>query len=316
MGGLFLGVDGGQSSTTALIGDENGKILGAGKGGPCNHVKTGDGREKFANAIRGCVGDACRQAGVDMDAVVFESACLGFSGGPKDKEPLLKEMIRSRRMQVSTDAPIALAGATGGEPGIITIAGTGSICWGRNSQGRSARAGGWGYIFGDEGGAFDITRQALRAALRLEEGWGPPTVLRARLLEATGAESANDLLHRCYTVDLPRPKIAALSKVVDQAAEEGDTVARQILERAAQELAEITSAVRTQIFEKEELVMVAYIGGAFKSRLLRERFRELVELGGNNRVGPPIYPPAAGALIEAYAAAGLRPALSSVPELK
>ncbi len=316
MGELFLGVDGGQSSTTALIGDENGKILGAGKGGPCNHVKTGDGREKFANAIRGCVGDACRQAGVDMDTVVFESACLGFSGGPKDKEPILQEMIRSRRMQVTTDAPIALAGATGGEPGIITIAGTGSICWGRNSQGRSARAGGWGYIFGDEGGAFDITRQALRAALRMEEGWGPPTALRARLLEATGAESANDLLHRCYTVDLPRPKIAALSKVVDQTAEEGDTAARQILERAAQELAEITAAVRTQIFEKEEFVMVAYIGGAFKSRLLRERFRELVELGGNNRVAPPLYPPAAGALIEAYAAAGLRPALSSVPELK
>ncbi len=316
MSALFLGVDGGQSSTTALIGDENGKIVGAGRGGPCNHVKTGDGREKFVNAIRGCVGEACRQAGVDMDTVVFESACLGFSGGPKDKEPILREMIRTRRMQVSTDAPIALAGATGGEPGIITIAGTGSISWGRNAKGQTARAGGWGYVFGDEGGAFDIARQALRAALRLEEGWGPPTALRARLLEATGAESANDLLHRCYTVDWPRPKIAALSKVVDQTAEEGDAAARQILERAAQELAEITAAVRGQLFEKEELVRVAYIGGAFKSRSLRERFRELVELGGQNRVGPPLYPPAAGALIEAYAAAGLRPVISQVPELK
>src|SRR5258708_21745706 len=108
-------------------------------------------------------------------------------------------MLRVDRLTVAHDGFIALAGATAGAPGIIAIAGTGSFCFGRNASGRTARAGGWGYIFGDEGGGFDLTRQALRAALRMEEGWGPPTVLRQRLLEATGAADANDLLHRFYT---------------------------------------------------------------------------------------------------------------------
>src|SRR5258706_176871 len=80
--------------------------------------------------------------------------------------------------------------------------------------GRAARAGGWGYIFGDEGGGFDITRQALRAALRFEEGWGPATALRVMLLQATGARDANDALHRFYTQEYPRPRIASFSRLV------------------------------------------------------------------------------------------------------
>lgn len=79
----FFGVDGGQSSTTALIGDETGRVVGVGRGGPCNHVGGPAGREKFVRAIEGCVGQACRDARLDPAAVVFEAACLGFSGGPK-----------------------------------------------------------------------------------------------------------------------------------------------------------------------------------------------------------------------------------------
>ena len=90
---------------------------------------------------------------------------------------------------------VALAGAHAGEPGIITVAGTGTISFGRNAAGKYARAGGWGYVYGDEGGGFDIVRQAVRAILRYEEGWGPPTLLTAKLLEATGMKLANDLLH-------------------------------------------------------------------------------------------------------------------------
>ena len=83
MPGLFLGVDGGQSSTTALIGDENGRVAGFGRGGPCNHVRASEGRAKFLNAIGGCVRAALEQAGVAR--AEFEAACLGFSGGPADK---------------------------------------------------------------------------------------------------------------------------------------------------------------------------------------------------------------------------------------
>src|SRR5258708_6383092 len=196
---LFLGVDGGQSSTTALIGDETGRVLGAGQGGPCNHVGAAEGRAKLMRAVQDSVAKARAQAHLGRAQVRYEAACFGMSGGPEDKEALLAEILRAGKLIVTHDGLIALSGATAGQPGIVTIAGTGSFAFGRNAAGETARAGGWGYIFGDEGGGFDITRQMLRAALRFEEGWGPPTALRETLLAATGAPDVNAVLHRFYT---------------------------------------------------------------------------------------------------------------------
>ena len=164
---LFLGVDGGQSSTTALIGDENGRVLGVGRAGPCNHAGAAEGRSKFVHALGACVQDALAQASeairkatpdvseATADATRFECACLGFSGGPEDKEKLAREIVDAKQYAFTHDALIALSGAAAGGPGVVTIAGTGSIAFGRNSVGRTARAGGWGYTFGDDGGAFD-----------------------------------------------------------------------------------------------------------------------------------------------------------------
>ncbi len=210
----FLGVDGGQSSTTAIIGDENGRVVGIGTRRTVqSRGRSRKGRAKFVARLQSSLQAACAQAGLNAASVRFTSACLGFSGGPADKESILAEILASDRTLVTDDAFIALAGATAGEPGLVVIAGTGSIAFGRNAGGRTARAGGWGYIFGDEGGGFWIARQAIRAALRFEEGWGVPTSLRARLLDAVIAQNArvrnmNDLLHRCYTPEFPRPRIA------------------------------------------------------------------------------------------------------------
>ena len=312
----FLGIDGGQSSTTALIGDEFGRVLGMGRAGPCNHVATGEGRAKFADAIQGCLGAACAQAGLDLSSVRFAAACLGFSGGPADKESILREMIATEQMSVTHDALIALSGATAGQPGLIAIAGTGSIAFGRNASGKTARAAGWGYMFGDEGSGFYITRQALRAALRSEEGWGPSTSLRAVLLDATGAANVDELLHRLYTPEFPRSRIAGLAKFVDEAAENGDSTAHNILSEAAQQLAIIAAAVRGQLFKPQEAVRVSYVGGVFRSRLLLEKFRLLVEMEEGNQVSPPVYGPAAGALLEAYQTSGIHVMLSNVREEK
>jgi N-acetylglucosamine kinase-like BadF-type ATPase len=305
---LFLGVDGGQSSTTALVADETGRVLGYGRAGPCNHVRGPAGREKFVVAIEGCLKEAGAAAGIDALAARYEAACLGFSGGPADKRSILEQMLRVERLIVTTDALIALAGATAGGPGVIVIAGTGSIAFGRDAGGRTARAGGWGYIFGDEGGGFDITRQALRAILRAEEGWGSPTALRDALLADTGAADANDLLHRFYTSDYPRPRIASYARLVGEVALAGDSVAREILEDAAARLAGFAGAVRSTL-ALDAACPVAHIGGVFRSDIVRERFSSLV--GGSHA---PRFAPAAGALLEAYRAAGLRPALSNLPE--
>ena len=129
---VYLGVDGGQSSTTALIGDEAGRVLGRGRGGPCNHAGSVEGREKFNRAMRDCLGGACTQAGLDPAHVRFAAACLGLSGGPEDKQAILREILRAEKLILTIDAVVALSGATAGQPGIITIAGTGSIAFGRN----------------------------------------------------------------------------------------------------------------------------------------------------------------------------------------
>lgn len=363
---LFLGIDGGQSRTTALIGDENGRVLGVGRAGPSNRAGEGEGREKFVQALRACIRDACSQATdalaqttamlpeTTSNGIRFESACFGFSGGPSDKEALAREIVDAKQYAFTHDALIALSGATAGGHGVVTIAGTGSIAFGRSCVGRTARAGGWGYTFGDEGGAFDLVRKALRAALRFEEGWGPPTALRDALLEAAGTDPAqlrrdgapsgserssselrrdsterssfhgylgtdagtarnvNDLLHRFYTGEFPRARIAAFAPLVDEVALAGDAVARDILNGAAQSLATIAAAVREQLFAPAEIVTMSYTGGAFQSAMLLERFRLLVELVDGNRVTGPRFGPAAGALIEAYRLAGIECALDGM----
>jgi N-acetylglucosamine kinase-like BadF-type ATPase len=306
---LFLGVDGGQSGTTALIGDETGRILGEGEAGPCNHAGALEGRGKLQRAVEGSLQQACSQAGLDAATVRFEVACFGMSGGPDDKQEILRAILRTNRLIVTTDAVTALAGATPGGRGIIVIAGTGSIAFGRNADGRTARAGGWGYIFGDEGGAFDMVRQALRAALRMEEGWGHPTALRETLLTATDSRDANQLLHRFYTDEWPRSRVAGLASMVDRAATDGDAIANEIVRSSAMYLAMLCGSVRDQLWKSGDTVEVAYIGGVFQSLLLLERFRLLVELEDGNRCTPPLYGPALGALLEAYRAAGLNPEL-------
>jgi N-acetylglucosamine kinase-like BadF-type ATPase len=300
---LFLGVDGGQSSTTALIGDEHGHILGRGAGGPCNHATAAEGRANLERAVSASVAAACLEANLDPVTVHFAAACFGMSGGPHDKQTILAALLPADRVIVTHDAAIALSGATARGQGIVTIAGTGSIAFARNAAGQTARAGGWGFVFGDEGSAFDIVRQALRAALRMEEGWGPPTVLHQFLVEATASPSANQAMHLFYTPDWPRSRIASLAFLVDRAAAEGDSVALRALENAAQELAMLTASVRAQLWQPGDAVEVAYIGGVFASPRLLERYRMLVELEAGNRCAPPLHPPAEGALLEAIRAA-------------
>jgi N-acetylglucosamine kinase-like BadF-type ATPase len=257
--------------------------------------------------------EACAQASLDLASIAFHSACLGFSGGIADKERFTRELLRADRYKITHDAEVALIGATAGDPGIIMISGTGSISFGRNAHGRTARAGGWGYIFGDEGSGFDLTRQALRAALRLEEGWGRPTLLRELLLKETKANSINSLLHHFYTPEYPRARIAALSGLVSDAAEAGDPVAEHLLFDAATQLVNYVEGVHQQLFEPSEVVPIAYVGGVFKSRLLLSEFLTSIRYRLGCRAQEPKHGPAAGALICAMRFGGYEVLPSSLP---
>ncbi len=296
---LFLGVDGGQSSTTALIGDASGNILASGTGGPSNHVGAAQGRERLRQAVSVALSGACADLGCADASIEFEAACLGFTGGIDRKEEILREVVRCRRMLVTDDVTIALAGAHLDGTGVVTIAGTGSVSMGRNAAGEIARAGGWGYRFGDEGGAWGIVREALRAAFRWKEGWGPATLLHDLFLHETGDCDIHVLRRRLYTEEYPRPRIAAFSKLVDEAAQQGDEVALDILRNAAESLSIISHVVRRQVFARADSVDVAYVGGTFSSRIVLEEFRRRVESQGDTRLVSPRHDPTMGALLEA-----------------
>jgi N-acetylglucosamine kinase-like BadF-type ATPase len=309
---LFLGVDGGQSSTKALIGDASGRILGRGSAGPCNHVSTDEARAKFLRTIAECVSAARADAGIGLE-VRFRAACFGMSGGPEDKAALLREVVDADEWLITHDGLIALSGALAGEDGIVAIAGTGSFVFGRRGP-QTIRVGGWGYLYGDEGSGFWIAKQALRAALRQEEGWGPSTALHPLLLQATEASTANEVLHLFYTPEWPRSRVAQLTAAVDSAAEAGDDTANAILDWAGQELATSVGHAREPLWgpgEKDE-VAASYIGGVFRSRIVLARFTQALRAGWNIGVRPPVWGGEAGALIEAYRLAGIQPILREV----
>jgi N-acetylglucosamine kinase-like BadF-type ATPase len=308
---LYLGVDGGQSSTTAFIANEHGRILGRGVGGPCNHASAVEGRRKFLSAVGDCLRQACEEAGLSTDTVRFSATCFGLSGGAEDKAAFIYELVRSEKYKLTHDGEIALTGATGGAPGIIIIAGTGSFAFGRNASGVTGRSGGWGYIYGDEGGAFDLTRRALRAALRQEEGWGPETLLRQLLLQATGTTSADQLLHQFYA-DVPRSTVATYAPLVTRAAQDGDAVASSILEEAASALCGYVRGVYRQLFGPDDAPRVSHIGGVFQSQLLLHRFATEVRKTISPDFGPPLYPPVLGAVLEAFGLDGVK-AVPDVP---
>jgi len=317
---FYLGVDGGQSSTVALIGDENGVVVGYGVGGPSNHVEGPGGHEKLRNAVIASVGAAWEGSpygGAGKRWPHFESAFFGMTGGAKDKREIIGELIQARELDVSHDAITALIGATEGNPGIIVIAGTGSIAFGLNARGQTARAGGWGYVFGDDGSAFGLARDALRAALRFEEGWGPATELRERIIRFSEASDLDAALHKWYTVEFSRPRVASFSKQIDEAAAAGDRMAREILRHGAAQLLLLVEHVRPRLFPPEQTVLVSYGGGVWKSKIVRNRFKKLLEAQGNYHVIPPVLGPAAGALLAAYRNAGITEIkLKNLPQAK
>ena len=302
-GRLFLGVDGGQSSTKAVIGDAGGKLLGRGRAGPCNHASKSEGRSKLSTAVSAVVDDALDVAGLPV-STEFEAACFGMSGGPADKRDLIAGIVRADAIRVLDDAEVALEGAVQGGAGAIVIAGTGSIALARDTAGKRVRCGGWGYIFGDEGGAFSIVRKAVRLALAAEEGWGDQTSLVDLFLGVTGLDSVNKAMHCFYGPDWPRDRIARLAPDIDTAAEAGDRCAAEALQASGRALGDLAVTVTGMLELPRAQVPVHYSGGVFRSRRVLESF--MSRCGEQHcRVETAAHDGAIGALLLAYDMAGV-----------
>jgi N-acetylglucosamine kinase-like BadF-type ATPase len=165
---------------------------------------------------------------------------------------------------VVNDALLALVAGVDRDPGIVVIAGTGAIAYGRNARNLAARAGGWGHLLDDEGSGYWIGIGALKAVMREADGRGPATDLTPRILAHFGVAAASDLVHVVYYRDLSRQEIAALSVLVQQSREAGDRTACDLLDAAASELAGAARSVTARLGLQKEPFSYVLSGGVFR----------------------------------------------------
>ncbi len=310
---LLVAVDGGQTATKALVATVDGTVLAAGRGGPSDHFHGPGGVEKNRRAIQEAVRSVLSAAGADPQDVV--SIGLGLTGAPTGGEQtpvvhqIVREILPAPAIAVVPDYVTNLAGASGGEPGVVLIAGGGAIGYGLTADGREALAGGFGYLLGDEGSAFDIGLRAIAAACRAEDRRGQPTSLRAVTLAHFGIATMRAIPRVVYQEGFSRERISLLAPAVVDAARNGDTAARRILATAGEELATTALGVIRQLFPNGEPVAVYLTGGVFGAgdALLVSFQATLHEGWPTADARLPRFPPVVGGLIVAIRALGREP---------
>jgi N-acetylglucosamine kinase-like BadF-type ATPase len=292
----YIGIDGGGTKTTCAVGDER-TLLATATAGPSNIVRVGEAqvRDSLHRAIR----QVCAAAGITPEQV--KRTCLGGSGaGRPELARVVREIlaeILSTPVDVVGDMEIALEAAFDTRPGVIVIAGTGSIAYGRDQQGRTLRAGGWGFAIGDEGSAHWIGRTAVNALLRASDRSDAATQskLAEGFFQVWKVTSLPDLARAANSI--PSPDFSALFPAVLACPDE---LALQVLRSAGRELAEIAAVVIGKLFGHEQTgsVHVAMIGGVFRhASVVREVFyNELRKLEPRAEILPQVVEPVEGAL--------------------
>ncbi len=300
---FYLGIDGGGTKTTCAAGDDS-QVLATATAGPSNIVRVGEmqARESLQQAVH----QACKAAGISPSQIV--RTCVGGSGAAR---PELAALVRSALAEILPapidvvgDMQIALEAAFGDGPGVVVIAGTGSIAYARDAQGNTARAGGWGFAIGDEGSAHWIGREAVRTVLQAADETAADANRRytaadagfaVSLMKSWGVSSLNDLARAANST--PPPDFASLFPSV---AASQDSLALQIQARAGSELARLACIVIKRLFAAADIpsVPVAMTGSVFRHSIpTRDSFyNELRRADPRVAVNPNVVDPVEGAL--------------------
>lgn len=278
MSEFVIGIDGGGTRTRALLADTAGKMLGAGEAGTSNPLVHG-----LAAAQRELDLAIARafENGNEPRRIVA-AMCMGLGGaGRAQEQQELANWARetlAQRAAVVNDGQIVLAAGTPENWGVAVIAGTGSFAWGRNRAGETARAGGWGYLMGDEGSAFDLARHALRAATQFADGRGEQTQLLDALLEFWDLPAPEDLIGRVYRSGLTHKDLARLAPIAVDCAERGDVVAARLVADAADALARGVAAVSRALGMHNARFPLALTGGlVLGAEFLRQQLWRALE---------------------------------------
>lgn len=290
----YLGIDGGGSKTTCLLGDERAVVASAVAAGS-NPIRVG--AERSRQALEAAIREACAAGNVQPAQIT--RTCVGMAGGAR---PQVEQQVRDSvgevvggEIKVAGDMAIALEAAFPGAPGMVVIAGTGSIAYGRNSRGETARAGGWGFAISDEGSGHWIGRAAVAAAMRAHD-LGENSPLINRIMNSWHLGSRDDVVRAANAI--PPPDFAELFPHVLAAAGGGDSRANEILTQAATELAQLARIVADRLWPGQQAFGAAMAGGVFENAsLVRQVFsNSLRSLHPQAEVEPKMVEPAQGAL--------------------
>ncbi len=301
---LYLGVDGGGTGTRAVVADRSGRVLGVGLAGSTsiNHHPRGVVLDHLKRAVEAA------SSGAGATPSQIRAAFLGVCGvsTEADKRSFAElalevfEPASPPLLKVENDAVAGLAGGLSGRPGGVLIAGTGSACLGISGDGRTCWVGGWGALADDDGSAGWVGVEAIRAAVRAEDGRAGSTLLHEVVFGFLGLDDPRDLINRVHNRGLDRAEIARLAPLVVEAAEGGDATARAIFEEAIARLSSLVATVvrRLDVVNSWELVLaggLARSGPPFEPRLV-----ERIALDASVvRVVEPDLPPVGGAVLEA-----------------
>jgi N-acetylglucosamine kinase len=291
-----LGIDAGGTKTVCLLADDQGRVVAEARRSGANLQAVGE------LEVEKVLHDVMDEAIGDRD-ITPAAICLGIAGVDRPDDfaivrGIMKRIGYKARIVIVNDALVALEAGAPGQPGVVVISGTGSISYGRDTNGQAARAGGWGYVLGDEGSGYWIGRAALRAVLRESDKRAPATALTALLLKHFGVTEAQGLIHQVYNTSLKPAAIGALATCVQSAFSQGDQVAVGILRGAANELeaAALSVARRLDLIGQPFVFILA--GGIFRAVpwLQEELERRLPQAAPGSRVRLLDREPAFGAV--------------------
>jgi len=300
MDNYVIGIDGGGTETKGALTDFSGSILSQYVGTATNYQVIGG--QKLKVELERMFDELMQRAAISEKKVSHIYLGLAGAGRASDRQEIKALFQRTpyeNKITVESDARVALAGAFGGKAGIILIAGTGAICFGKNESGPVVRSGGWGYMLGDEGSGYFVGQQAIMAALKDLDGRGEKTSLRQQLESRYHLQQIDEIIPLIYKGKIDRTEIASLTPIVFKVAEEGDTLAVDIVKRTGQELGKLAKAVAEKLNLKNKNIPIAAIGGLFNAReaFINEIFKEVYDLSWDIDISDPQFPPAVGAAI-------------------
>lgn len=302
-----FGVDGGGTQSRAILMTDRGRVVYLGKGPALNYHDVG--ASQVSSSVNRIFNDALRNSRARAEEC--RGVCLGLAGCGQEQDrailqPLFDGLFGKDKYVLMSDAQIALVSGTLSESGIIIIAGTGSMIYGRNEDGMDGRVGGYGSLLSDEGSGYHIGLDALKAIVRHHDGMDDKPGFQKTVFDHLGVQRIGDLISWVNSGNASRDRIAALAELVIRAAAEDDPTADAILERQADALARCVNALHRRLSFSER-VDIVLSGGLFSDasyywQLVRRKIHYF--LPGANVLSPKLEP-VIGAALYAFSIASI-----------